>query len=66
MTERPAAEFHADEIDVHLTTDRQWASLLLVNPTQAVKVSMSVAALERLRDRISRVLSGPIPPIGRA
>ena len=56
MAERPVAEFHAEQIDVHLTTDGQWASLVLVNETQGLTVSLPRQALEAFRDRISRVL----------
>ena len=56
MTERPAAEFHADRIDVHMTTDGTVAMLTLVNPTQGLSVTLPRWGLKLLRDRISEVL----------
>jgi hypothetical protein len=40
MTDMPPAEFHAEEIDVHLTIDGTMAMLTLVNQTQGLSVTL--------------------------
>ena len=58
----PPAEFHALEIDVHLSSSGPFASLMLVNETQTLTVSLLLAALQRLQARIAGVLRDASPP----
>ena len=44
----PAAEFHAQEIDIYLTKDGTMAMLSLVGQAQRFSVSLPRPALERL------------------
>jgi hypothetical protein len=45
----PAAEFHAKEIDVTLSTSGPFVSLMLVNETETFRVTLPVPALQRLQ-----------------
>ena len=57
MEQRPAAEFHADAIDVHMDGASPFAMLTIVNAKQGLSVTLPRQALLELRDRISRALA---------
>ncbi|HWA63802.1 MAG TPA: hypothetical protein VG939_20670 [Caulobacteraceae bacterium] len=48
---------HAEAIDVHLSEDRTYAVLDVVNQIHSFTVTLTYQALVELRDRISRALS---------
>jgi hypothetical protein len=58
MTEKPAAEVHAENIDVHLTENGKFAMLTIMNSTQGLSVTLPRPALESLQARIVAVLRG--------
>ena len=57
MTEPPAAEFHAETVGVHMTSDGAFAMLTLLNNAQTFTVTLPRQKLEGLGDRIRVVLS---------
>jgi hypothetical protein len=65
MVEIPAANFHADNIDVHMHEGGKIAMLTLVNSTQGVTVTLPRSALENLCRRIENLLAASTPPIHR-
>lgn len=56
MTQIPPARFHAEQIDLHLTSDGRSAMLTLTNKIQGFVVTMSREALDHLSSRISNEL----------
>ena len=58
----PAAEFHAQEIDIYLTRDGAFAMLALVGQAQTLSVTLPRQALERLQTRIANLLPASTPP----
>jgi len=53
---------HAAEIDVAYVTSDGVAMLSIVTQPQTISVSLSLAALERLRSRIDDWLRREVPP----
>jgi hypothetical protein len=59
------ADYDAAEIDVGMTEDGTAGTLVIVARPRGITISLPRAALERLRDRISRELADSVPPDGR-
>jgi hypothetical protein len=56
------ADYDAEEMDVHLTTNRQDALLTFLTPQGWVGVRLGRSDLEGFQGRISNELSRRIPP----
>jgi hypothetical protein len=56
------ADYQAEEMDVHLTTDRQGALLTFLTPRGWVGVRLDRTDLEGFKGRISKELSRRVPP----
>ncbi len=56
------ADYDAQDMDVHLTTDRQGALLTFLTPRGWIGVRLDRSGLEGFKGRIAKELSRRVPP----